>query len=632
MRVVMVVANDVTRDSRVLREAEALARAGHQVTVLGMMTARTTAPAREVRDGFVIHRLSYRAKPPSWWVPPDFYGRMRARARRQLILHRAAVTRWFRRVHKNRRGLGRRVDLVEHQLRRARRMSLSRFGRLAHGVRRRATPAITRAWRFASGAADGSGIDSWRGIRTARRKARIHRARVRASLRALRRFLSAPPSEWPGKAQRTARRASTAIVGWGHGGSALVGNPWVRMRRDWRIGTMPLRVRGEAFGVRGGQIASAPLGLGLAAARTVGRGGRAWLGIIALVLWGSGFLLVNWMTRGAVDWVTGWRWRWFGWAEYVSRHAPDADVWHGHDLTSLPAIVALKRARGGVAVYDSHEIYLESGLHARQPRWAKGQLERLERRLTDEVDAVLTVNDSLASILVQRLRTPDVGVLYNCPSRYQRDATESRMRDALKLDAATPLAMYHGSLVPHRGIEQLLIAITDQALRDVHLAFLGHGSLMAWLREEAESPRFGGRVHVLDGVPPADLLSWIAGVDVAVVPIQPSTMNHVFSSPNKVFEAIAVGTPVAGSDFPEFRKVVFSERDGPLGVLFDPTDPSAIAVAIDQLIRLAPDERRALRERCLQSARRRWNWETESGQLIDLYRRFASERTLSLAA
>jgi hypothetical protein len=32
-----------------------------------------------------------------------------------------------------------------------------------------------------------------------------------------------------------------------------------------------------------------------------------------------------------------------------------------------------------------------------------------------------------------------------------------------------------------------------------------------------------------------------------------------------------------------------------------------------------PDERASLRERCLGAARDRWNWETESARLVDLY-------------
>ena len=162
-------------------------------------------------------------------------------------------------------------------------------------------------------------------------------------------------------------------------------------------------------------------------------------------------------------------------------------------------------------------------------------------------------------------------------------------------------------------------------MEDVHLAFLGYGPLIAWLRTQAGAARYGGRVHVVDAVAPHELLDWIIGVDIAVVPIQPSTLNHLYSSPNKVFEAIAVGTPIAGSDFPEFRKVVLDAEGGPLGLLFDPTVPTEIAVAIRTLLGLSIEERVVLRDRCRSSALRRWNWEVESRALVGIYGRLAGD-------
>lgn len=359
--------------------------------------------------------------------------------------------------------------------------------------------------------------------------------------------------------------------------------------------------------------------------RAIGRGLNAWMSIMGLLAWGSLYLLANRVTHGAIEWQTGWRWRWLGWARYVVEQAPDADVWHGHDMTSLPAIVDLKRARGGFAIYDSHEVYLESGRHAEQPRWAKRPLEALERRLVAEVDAVVTVNHSVAEILKARLGRAEIDVLYNCPPRASGPMRGSRLRRTLGLSRGTALLLYHGSLAPHRGIEQLLEAIQRPELADAHLAFLGFGSMTEWLRTEVRHARFGGRVHLLDAVPPDELPSWLHGVDVAVAPIQASTLNHRNSSPNKVFEAIAAGTPVAGSNFAEFRRVIEDPMLGPLGTVFDPSSPADITRAVRELLDAPPAARAALRRRCRTAAARRWNWETESLALVGLYQRLGHE-------
>src|SRR5690606_19410445 len=122
-----------------------------------------------------------------------------------------------------------------------------------------------------------------------------------------------------------------------------------------------------------------------------------------------------------------------------------------------------------------------------------------------------------------------------------------------------------------------------------------------------------------------ELPLWLAGIDAAVAPIQPSTLNHRYSSPNKVFEAIAAGTPVAGSDFPEFRRVIADPEYGPLGVLFDPAKPEEIAASVRKLLDLSPVERAAMRRRCRRASRERWNWETESRALVSLYEGFVRE-------
>ncbi len=68
MRVVAWVLNDVTRDSRVLREAATLAAAGHDMTVMGV-TRGPDEPAgnREERDGFAIIRVPIPGG-SAWWM------------------------------------------------------------------------------------------------------------------------------------------------------------------------------------------------------------------------------------------------------------------------------------------------------------------------------------------------------------------------------------------------------------------------------------------------------------------------------------------------------------------------------------------------------------------------------------
>jgi glycosyltransferase involved in cell wall biosynthesis len=92
------------------------------------------------------------------------------------------------------------------------------------------------------------------------------------------------------------------------------------------------------------------------------------------------------------------------------------------------------------------------------------------------------------------------------------------------------------------------------------------------------------------------------------------------STPNKLFECLAVGVPVVASDFPTMKKIVLGDPAGPLGAVVDPTDPAAIAAAIRSIVNLDSRSAAELRNRCRNAARDRWNWEVESSRLVALYR------------
>ena len=193
------------------------------------------------------------------------------------------------------------------------------------------------------------------------------------------------------------------------------------------------------------------------------------------------------------------------------------------------------------------------------------------------------------------------------------------LREATGIPADAPIALYHGGFSAHRGIEELAAAMLEPAAAGVHAVALGYGSLRATLGEMAEDPRYEGRFHVLDAVPPEALPEWVASADVGVMPIQASTLNHRLSTPNKLFECLAAGTPVVVSDFPDMRRIVLDDPDGPLGATCDPTSPASIAGAIRDVLDRDPAATADLRARCLRAAHDRWSWEAESARLVALY-------------
>jgi glycosyltransferase involved in cell wall biosynthesis len=310
--------------------------------------------------------------------------------------------------------------------------------------------------------------------------------------------------------------------------------------------------------------------------------------------------------------------------------APEADAYHAHDLSALPAAVVAARFHPAWAIYDSHEIFLDSGSNATRPAWARAMFARWEASLAQRTDALITVNEALAEVLSERLRPRRVAVVHNCPPRWDPPADRpDHLRQAAGIPAEAPVVLYHGAFTAHRGLETMAAALLEPGLREAHGVYLGYGSLHAQLLKLTEQPDLEGRLHVLDAVPPDVLIPWVASADVDVMALEASTLNHYLSTPNKLFEALAAGTPVVASDFPELRRILQPEVGGPLGELCRPDDVADVARAIRAILELEPAARAALRRRCLAAAHDRWNWETEASHLTELYARLPASRPVA---
>jgi glycosyltransferase involved in cell wall biosynthesis len=325
-----------------------------------------------------------------------------------------------------------------------------------------------------------------------------------------------------------------------------------------------------------------------------------------------------WRLASRVGWMARYLRDLRAWGRWAVSSAGAVDVWHAHDLPGLMAVGPRVKAPCEL-VYDSHEIFLEAGTAVRMPAMVRRLLAKYERRLVRRVVALVTVNEAYAAVLERRLQPRRIVLVRNCPPRWSPDhEAHARLRAATAIPRTCPLVLYHGALSPNRGIEQLAAALDEPGMADVHLVLLGFGDVER-LGIDPQGLGPARRVHLLEAVSPDELLGWVAGADVDAIALQHSSLNHWLCTPNKLWESLAAGVPVVVSDFPVMRKIVLSGPSGPLGAVCDPVDPASIAVAIRSIIDQSAEEQRVLRQRCLDAAHDRWNWETESTRLIELY-------------
>lgn len=296
------------------------------------------------------------------------------------------------------------------------------------------------------------------------------------------------------------------------------------------------------------------------------------------------------------------------------RHALrlSADVYHAHDLVTLPVAWAAARLRSARVVYDAHELFTELG---RLGRPARTLFRLLEAFLIGRADRVMTVNDSIAGELARRYGVPAPLVVMNCPRTdgFRPRREESGLRSRVGLAPEVPLVLYQGMFMPYRGLENMVRATS--LFTRAHLVLMGWGPLLADLRRLTLDLGLAERVHFTEGVPLKEVLSFTAGADLGAIPYRNVGLNNYYTSPNKLFEYCAAGVPVVASRFPEL--VRFVEGLG-IGRTFDPEVPADIAAAVNGLL----DDPAALARARENVARAggRFTWENESKKLLEVYR------------
>lgn len=295
------------------------------------------------------------------------------------------------------------------------------------------------------------------------------------------------------------------------------------------------------------------------------------------------------------------------------------DIIHANDFRMLgvgarAAVRARAEGRDVKLVWDAHEFLPGIKPWSDHPRWHRAQILH-ERAHAGFADAVVTVTEPLADLLVREHDLPTrPAVVLNAPSG---DAPDGRdevvdVRRRCGLDPSVPLLVYAGAAAPQRGLDVMIEALP--ALPDVHVALVvadPPNSYVRGLISRARELDVKSRLHVLGYVPVEDIVPFLSGATIGVIPIHHNA-NHHISLATKFFEYSHARLPILVSDVRAMSDMVTRTGQGEVFTAEDVADYARVA---SKMLENIDQYRAAYTDELLAD----WTWERQAEVLDRVY-------------
>ncbi len=224
------------------------------------------------------------------------------------------------------------------------------------------------------------------------------------------------------------------------------------------------------------------------------------------------------------------------------------DVIHAHDYTALPIagaiVTSLKKIGCNTKlIYDAHE-YVPGVSHLTKPL-AKIYTEQ-EIAYVAKSAAVLSVSEGMSDLLIPHLKIskrPDL--VANDPLVVGQQPAKRNLRIDCGIGANVPILIYSGAVAPQRGIQTALEALKD--LPAVHLVVVADPANQTVKDLQGRYTHLADRFHVQPYVPNSELVSYLSGATVGLIPIL-HKQNHEISLITKFGEYMQARLPILVSD------------------------------------------------------------------------------------
>ena len=292
------------------------------------------------------------------------------------------------------------------------------------------------------------------------------------------------------------------------------------------------------------------------------------------------------------------------------------EICHGHDPNGLFVAYFAKLFWSCKLIYDSHELWSGS-IHSKGKKKNLYKIGRkIEKLIIKKTDAVITVNQSIADIIMQENEINSVNVLRNMP--YKSINNSKLIKDELGFPKCKFNLIYTGNVEKGRGVNAVIESFKS-VRPDAGFIIMGRdSSYRKKMKEKVNTLNLGHRIKFINAITPHEVVNVCKLAEAGIAPIKNMCTSYYLSLPNKIFEYIQAGVPVLSSDFPEMKRIIDEYN---IGLTFDVEDTRNISKLINALF----DNDKIYNIFCDNSkkAAESLNWNVEQSKLIDLYQQLA---------
>lgn len=222
-------------------------------------------------------------------------------------------------------------------------------------------------------------------------------------------------------------------------------------------------------------------------------------------------------------------------------------------------IVGVALGTGHSVTAHAHDIFVENSQLGRRLRAAR----RVVTVCNYNRDHIVAMHPDLAGRVT----------VIPCSTRLRPDGAPAATA------GGGPLVLSVGRLVEKKGFDDLLHA-TARARRPFQVVIVGDGPLRAQLEALVARLGIAGRVRMVGSLDHRATLAWYERADIFSLACRIAADGDRDSMPVVTKEAMAAGLPVVSTTAVGVPEMV---DDGKTGLLVPPSDPDALAAALDRL-------------------------------------------------